>query len=234
MTEKADKSAEATPRPRDDAHTLTLPGDPATNKAAARKLHGPGLGGMVYGNAVAHRMKLLCGGFDVGDSGCNYIADLLERMAPRDPLEEMLVVQAALAHARVLHLTEHANRQERLESIRTVNECADRASNTYRRLMLALREYRKPPRSGDTFTAIRQANIAGQQVVQNGEISGSRNATNEQGSKPPEAPQALPADPGGVDVLARLSRPREAVGGVHRAEDARGQGPKPDERPPPR
>lgn len=82
-------------RPRDDAHTLTLPGDPVTDKAAARKLHGPGLGGMVYGNAVQQRMGGLGGGFNVADSGRNYIADMLERMAPRYPLEEMLIVQAA-------------------------------------------------------------------------------------------------------------------------------------------
>lgn len=219
-----------TDRPKDDAHTLTLPGDPVTDKAAARKLHGPGIAGMVYGNAVAQRMNLLCGGFEVSDSGGNYIADMLERMAPRDPLEEMLVVQAALAHARVLHLTEHANRQERLESIRTVNEYADRASNTYRRLMLALHEYRKPPRSGDTFTAIRQANIAGQQVVQNGEIPASRNATNEQRSEPAEPPKALPAESGGLGVVAGLGNPREALGAVHGAEDGRGKGRESDER----
>ena len=231
---KPEEPARGAERPRDDAQTFTLPGDPATNKAAARKLHGPGLGGMVYGNAVRQRMNLLCNGIDVADSGCNFISDMLERMAPRDPLEEMLVVQAALTHARVLHLTEYANRQEHLDAVRVAHEHADKASNTYRRLMLALHEYRKPPRSGDTFTAIRQANIAGQQVVQNGEISGSRNATNEQGPEPAEAPQALPAEPGGVDVLAGLGSPREAVGTVHRAEDTRGQGEEPDERPQPR
>ena len=94
--------------------------------------------------------------------------------------------------------------------------------------MLALAEYRRPRRGGDTFTAIRQANIAGQQVVQNGEIRASENATNEQGAA--EAAKALPADPGGAGVLAGLGCPRDAVGAGHRAEDAPGQGPQPDER----
>lgn len=208
---------------------LRLPGNPGTHKEAARKLHGPGLAGMVYGNAVRQRMNQLCD-LDVGDSGCNYIEDVLERMAPRDPMEEMLIQQAVLAHARVLHLTEYANRQERLEAVKVAHEYADRASNTYRRLMLALAEYRRPPRVGDSFTSIRQANIAAQQVVQNGEIRTSGNATDEQGSEAPEPPKALPADAGGAGILAGLGRPREAVGAVHRAEDTRGQGSEPDER----
>lgn len=217
-------------KPTDNATHFTLPGDPATNKAAARKLHGPGLGGMVYGNAIAQRMKLLCGGYEVGQSACNYIEDMLERMAPRDPLEEMLVVQAALAHARVLHLTEYANRQERLESIRTVHEYADKASNTFRRLMLALGEYRRPPKVGPNYTAIGQANIAGQQVVNNGEIQPNENATNEQGCQRPELPEALPIDTRGLGVAQSGGAAGEAVGAVHRAEDARGQGTEPDER----
>jgi hypothetical protein len=78
----------------------------------------------------------------LAQSSMLYVDDLIERMAPRDPAEEMLVVQLVLTHARVLYLTDVANRQERLESIRTVHEYADRASNTYRRLMLALADYR--------------------------------------------------------------------------------------------
>jgi len=209
---------------------FSLPGHPSTDKAAARKLYGTGLGGMVFGSAVQQRLGQLCSGVNLNDGGCNFIEDMLARMAPRDPLEEMLVIQAALAYARVLHLTEYANRQERLESIRTVNEYADRASNTYRRLMLALAEYRRPARGGDSFTAIRQANIAGQQVVQNGEVRTSKKATNEQGSEVSEAPQALPTDSKGPVVLAGLGTPREAVGTVHGAKDTRGEGPEPDER----
>ena len=132
----------------------------------------------------------------------------------------MLVVQALMAHARVLHLTNPANRQESFQGLRIVNEYADRASNTYRRLMLALAEYRKPPRGGDSFTAIKQANIAQQQVVMNGETSRAGNATNEQGDgpdarrrhEPREAPQALPAEPRGAGILAGIGPAREAVG----------------------
>jgi len=224
MVESTDELRDFEPTP------FRLPGNPGTDKRAARKLHGPGFAGMVYGNAVQRRMSVLAGGFNVADSGCNYVEDVLERMGPQDPLEEMLIQQAVLAHARVLHLTEYANRQERLEAVKVAHEYADRASNTYRRHMLALAEYRRPPRPGDSFTAIRQANIAGQQVVQNGEIRASGNATNEQGSEPARAPQALPAEPGGAGIFAGLCTPREAVGAIHGAAYRRGEVPKPDER----
>ena len=155
-------------------------------------------------------------------------------MAPRDPAEEMLIVQMLMAHARVMHLTSVANGQERLEPLRIVNEYADRASNTFRRLMLALAEYRKPPRGGDSFTAIKQANIAGQQVVMNGKTSADEKATNEQGTdiraEPDKAPQALPAEPRRPGIPACIGPAREAVGAIHGAADTRGQGAKPDER----
>ena len=224
MPDRPDLTPDRTPAP-DTRHLPTpfsLPGNPATNKAAARKLYGVGLGGMAFGVALQQRMGKHCDGVDLADAGCNFIEDMVERMNPRDPMEEMLVIQAALAHARVLHLSESANRQERLTTIRTVNEYADRASNTFRRLMLALAEYRRPPRSGDNFTAIRQANIAGQQVVMHGETRPIEKATNEQGQEPGSGPQSLPADAGGAGVLAGLSSPREAMGAIHGAEVARG------------
>ncbi len=87
-----------------------------------------------------------------------------------------------------------------------------------------------PPKVGPNYTAIGQANIAGQQVVNNGEIQPTRNATNEQGCHRPELPEALPIDARGLGIAPGVSAAGEAVGAVYRAEDARGQGPKPDER----
>ena len=69
-----------------------------------------------------------------------YARDVIDRMAPRDAAEEMLVAQLLFAHARVMRLTEMANLQSNLESLRVLHEYADRASNPYRRLMLALAE----------------------------------------------------------------------------------------------
>lgn len=223
----------------DTGPVIRLGGNPDTDPVAARQLHTSAIAGGVYGRALRRRIAGVFDGMNLDQSAMVYIDDLIERMAPRDPLEEMLVVQALMAHARVLHLTDYANQQDRLEAVRIANEYADRASNTYRRLMLALAEYRKPPRTGDSFTAIRQANIAGQQVVTNGETPPSTNATNEQGCSPADQtphephephqsrtpPPVLHAEPAGSGFPASVGPAREALGAVHRAKDATGQGP---------
>jgi len=144
-------------------------------------------------------------------------------MKPRDPAEELLISQLVLTHTRVLHRTALASKQTFLEAIRIVNEYADRASNTYRRQMLALAEYRRPPRGGDSFTAIKQANIAQQQVVMSGDSNGKENTTSEQGldcTEPLEArPAALPTQSGRVGFPESLSAKDQTLESLHRAED---------------
>jgi hypothetical protein len=208
---------------------LRLEGDPNTDAKAARAFHGRSIAGMVYTNALAQRIGRLLPK-PMPQSAMLYVDDLIERMAPRDPAEEMLVIQLVLTHARVLHLTHLANMQERPESIRTVHEYADRASNTCRRLMLALAEYRRPARTGDSFTAIKQANIAGQQVIQNHENLPAGNATNEQGCGHTNGPAALPAVGGRVEVATAICPAGEALDPIHRPPDAQGQGPVKPER----
>jgi hypothetical protein len=145
-------------------------------------------------------------------------------MAPRDALEEMLIIQAIVTHARALHLNHLATRQERPITVRTVNEYADRASNTYRRLMLALAEYRRPPRPAANFTAIGQANVAQQQVVVNHENPQGGKAANEVGCPGrTEAPPRLSADSRGAEIAPGSGAGREAVDPVHGPEDRRGQ-----------
>jgi hypothetical protein len=184
---------------------------------------------MVYDEVVGH----ILGEFDPGGP-TEHFGRVHKGMSPRDPLEEMLVTQMVLAHARVLRLTQLAAKQNTVEGLRTTHEYADRASNTYRRLMLAFAEYRRPPRTGDTFAVVKQANIAGQQVIQNHENS-TTNATNEQGSKPaphypvdaqgtPASPPALPTDIGGVGFPSCIRPAREALGAVHRPPNAHRQG----------
>jgi hypothetical protein len=204
--------------------TVRVKADPNTDPKAARKIHCNAIAGMVYANALKQRIGAMLPD-SIAQSAMLYVDDLIERMSPRDPAEEMLVTQLVLTHARVLHLTDLANRQQGLEQIRTMHEYTDRASNTYRRLMLTLAEYRRPP-AESSFTAIRQANIANQQVVQNHENSGT-NATNEQGFTPDttaghahERPPSLPAHAGGLGRTASIRPPGEALGAVNGAADA--------------
>ena len=227
---------EANQKPKEGAVELAVNADPNTDRESARRVHLEAMLGGVYANSIGTRIREMFGGLDLNKSAMLHARDVLERMAPRDPMEEMLIAQALAAHARVMHLTTLANSQERLENIRTVHEYADRATNTFRRLMLALAEYRKPPKAGDSFTAIKQANIAGQQVVMNSENSPKENTTNEQGSShaqadhhPPKPPEALPADAGGPGIPPSLRGPRAAVGASHGTDNTRRQGSKPDE-----
>jgi hypothetical protein len=93
-----------------------------------------------------------------------YAQDLIARFGPRDPIEEMMVSQMVVTHGRLLQLTSMAVNQTNLKWAQLMNDAADRASNTFRRLVLALADYRNP-RRGNSFTAIGQANIAQQQIV---------------------------------------------------------------------
>lgn len=155
-----------------------------------------------------------------GEATSDQAKDAVIRMGARDPAEEMLIQQLVLAHGRVQRMTALLAKQTSVGAIRILSECAERASNTYRRLLLALAEYRSPPRTGDTFAVARQANFAQQQVVQNQEISNG-NATNEQGfpstqRRPATPSPALPAECEGADRASVFRAPVQAVAAVNR------------------
>jgi hypothetical protein len=89
-----------------------------------------------------------------------------ERMRPTDALEELAFSQALIAHARAAWLAHVVTKQSDAKSLAIVSEAADRAAGTFTRLMRAIREHRKPANS-TTSLQIAQANVAGQQIVQN-------------------------------------------------------------------
>lgn len=203
--------------------------NPVVKSICARNLHGRALPGAIY----AEMIRPLAGDDKDADAAL-FARDAIRDMKPRDPAEEMLIAQMLLAHARATRLSQLSLRQTNSDALRIMNEYADRASNTYRRLMLALAEYRRPPRSGDTFAVVKQTNIAGQQVIQNHEKS-NENATNEQGSSQPRPEArhqlpAVPADTGRFDVPSFHSQAREAVEEVHRPAHGQRQGQVPNER----
>ena len=206
---------EAQPPPTVRAGTR---GDPSADPAAARAWHGRTMAGVVYANAIRRRVERMFPE-PLAQSAMLFAEDLFDRMDPRDPVEEMLLTQLVLTHARVLHLTDLANRRDDADAIRTVHEYADRASNTFRRLALALSEYRRPPVAAN-FTAIRQANFAAQQVIQSNETA---DATNELGCDPARAP-ALSTDSSGAVVAAGVGAAREAVAAIDRTTKRRRQG----------
>lgn len=225
---KNSKPSGSTPSPAADS------AKPAPSPDKERRIYGRAVPAAVYRMLIA---SVLGDQFDgVADPERDAMA-VIASMAPRDPAEEMLIAQLLFAHARAMRLTALAGMQKELEAIRIVNEYADRASNTYRRLMLALAEYRRPPRTGDTFAVVKQANIAGQQVVQNYENSTNK-STNEQGcgrgsgdaGGSTAGPPAVQADAVGADFTSLRGPSVEALDTIHRPTDGRRQGAIADER----
>jgi len=156
-----------------------------------------------------------------------FVGALKEWMQPRDAIEEMLVLQMAWTHARLARLSSIAPQQDQTNNVRVVNDACDRAANTFRRMMLALVEYRRPPRS-DSFVAIRQANVANQQVIANGQNQNPAKpiSSNELGSTPAKA---LPPHTEGIDFVATVGPAEQAVGMEHRPQDSSGEKPRQDE-----
>jgi hypothetical protein len=153
-----------------------------------------------------------------------YVAQVLQDA--RDPLEEMLLQQMVWTHSRAAWLTTQANKVDNIKQLRAFSDAADHASNTFRRLMLGLSEYRNPRREGG-FTAIHQLNAAAQQVVQN---CGTPPNPENQNGKPsnekekPDGAPALPAYPGRPGVPTADHSVGEALAVDARAGDAAGQG----------
>jgi hypothetical protein len=159
-----------------------------------------------------------------------FVEALKASVKPRDAIEEMLVLQMAFTHARMTRLSVVAMEQDRVRNVQVVNDACDRAANTFRRQMLALAEYRRPPRP-QIFAPIRQANVAQLQQVQNGENRNleNENITNELGFAPP-AP-TLPAVAEGAGVPARGSAAPPPLAEEHRPADDCREDAVADERP---
>lgn len=168
------------------------------------------IGSEVYRRQLSHISK----DTELHEAHLAYVVDLINSIKPRDALEQMLLMQALWTHARLAHLSVLANQQTHTISVKTINEACDRAANTFRRQMLALSEYRSP-KHGDTFMAIKQANVAQQQVITHGKNSHPI-SSNEQGFAP--AP-ALPPHPERTGITARVSSSKQAMAVQHRSED---------------
>jgi len=95
----------------------------------------------------------------------NSFAEFVHLMRPRDPLEKLTLEQLMLHHARVVRLSQQACRQSDPEPAKLFHDACDGASGSFRRLLTAFNENRRPRQQA--AIAIDQANVANQQVVQN-------------------------------------------------------------------
>jgi hypothetical protein len=205
-----------------------------TDPEAAYRLHMAVAGGGSLKKTVCRMLDEMFGKREWDTSLLLYVDELIERMQPGDPIEEMHVIQMALTHARVLRLSALATCATEPGEMETLHGYADKAANTFRRGMLALAEYRKPPRGSDRFTAIRQANIAGQQMVVNGPDAAaqprekSQTATNEQGfehgNTETQPNPTLSPEPGDAGIAPCDRRAEQAVGAIDATANAGGKG----------
>jgi hypothetical protein len=140
-------------------------------------------------------------------------------LQPRIPA----IALSGLAHARLGALSVIKPTQEGVPALRALNEACDRAAGTFRKQMLALAEYRRPPRT-DSFVAIKQANVANQQVIHNDQSKNPAKsvASNELGSSPT---QALPPHAEGLDLAAAGGPAKQAVGIEHGPKNEAGEDP---------
>jgi|SRR5665213_4849 len=212
----ADRTAKQPAKPKADPNDKKLITDERARREKLEKMHTLLIGYHVYRRQLNQGIAT-----DMDDTAISYVLDTMSRMNTRDPFEEMLVIQALWSHARLARLHGIANQQTNPDHLQIVHAACDGAANTFRRQMLALAEYRQPRKSGDSFTAIKQANFAQQQVVQNGENGKlpKPKPSNEQGSKP-AAPKALPAHDVGTGIPSGERPAGETVGAIDRAEDA--------------
>jgi hypothetical protein len=89
--------------------------------------------------------------------------DLLMEIDPRDATERMLTAQIIATFGRAMFLARHANHQKNMKWFSLYSRECDRAMKLYRLQMQTLTDYRRPRRT--SFTTIRNANIAAQQVI---------------------------------------------------------------------
>jgi hypothetical protein len=223
-TPPAVPAKQAAPQPVQDQsrRTVALPSDPAGQYRMAKDIYLS----MVGANVIAGQMQYFVtteGSKPDYRSAAMFVAGLKETIQPRDAIEEMLLMQMAWTHARLARLSEIAHQQTATSNVRIVNDACDRAAGTFRPQMLALAEYRRPPRT-DVFAVVKQLNAAQQQLVHNAQTENTAkpDASNELGSSPATA---LPTHAEGSDCAAGIG-PSE-TGPGHGAPDPRRNGESP-------
>lgn len=201
--------------------------DPRHSPPQRKHFHNVALAGLIYSVLAGSSAACVVGKedvlhFEMKATAIKHARDMLEQMGARDPLEAMLLNQALWTHARVAHLNVLVSQAGSVDHKRILSEAADRASNTFRRQMAALKDYRQEP------ALLKQTNIAGQQIVQNnlGTCPGDqkKNVSNEQGCHdvPTEA-KSLPTDRGRQAVPSAGGAAEPSLDRIDRAKNPRRQ-----------
>ncbi len=152
------------------------------------------------------------------ETSLDHVAHSLRRMATRGPAGGDAHRPGDLDAHPPCSPVDPCRAQTGVDQVRVMNEACERAAGTYRKLMLALADYRRPPRPDGPVTI--QTNVAHNQLVTHGTPAAKQIPSNEQGSSRP--PQALLPHTVGAGFAAPISGGESAVVLVNRAADAGG------------
>ena len=155
-----------------------------------------------------------------------------EEMHPRDALERLALSQMLLVHGGVAWLSKLLPAQADAASLGTISEACERTLGSFIRLMRAIREHREPKNSSTTVS-IGQANVAGQQVVQNLMKEERRGKENDEQTRimreTAASPPPLPANEGRIALPADRHSTKPAVDKKHGSKNRRRKGAGSDE-----
>ena len=156
-----------------------------------------------------------------------------EHMQSKDGLERLAISQLLVTHGRVMWLSKLLTEQTSTKAITAISASIDGALSTFVRLMRAIDEYRRP-RAANTTVSIGQANLAGNQVVQNiqnqeakPKYGNQTKITHDEGSISSEI---VPANTKGIAVTPSDHQTNKAVGKKHGTKNPRRKGPGSNER----
>ena len=138
-----------------------------------------------------------------------------------------------LVHGRVAWLSKLLPAQSDAASLGIVSEACERTLGSFIRLMRAIREHREPKNSSTTVS-IGQANVAGQQVVQNLMKEERREKENDEQTRIMRETGAtstppLPANEGRIALPADRHSTKPAVDKKHGSKNGRRKGASSDE-----
>lgn len=115
---------------------------------------------------------------DSFDISTRLMKQAMDDFSPKSAAERMLVEQLVVTHSQLLNIQKLTCRTDQYDRIEQMAAVASRLQADFRKTLLALKEWKAPPKS---FIVAQQANIANQQVVtQNPEKTNT--TTNELGT----------------------------------------------------
>ena len=156
-----------------------------------------------------------------------------EHMQSKDGLERLAISQLLVTHGRVMWLSKLLTEQTSTKAITAISASIDSALSTFVRLIRALDEYRRP-RAANTTVSIGQANVAGNQLVQNIQNQEVKpKYGNQTKSAPDQAPintEIVPANTKRIAVTPSDHQTDKAVDKKHGTKNRRRKGSGSDER----